>query len=91
MNDNDTYRRVMPPRLALIEAGLPDKPDPCFCGSDDTFVDAPTSPNGSVGPYHVTCAHCGAEGPDARLYIVAVARWNALISSNLYIVDNTTC
>jgi hypothetical protein len=77
MNDNTPRRRAQRPRLAIIIGGMPDKPEPCFCGSDETYVDAPTSPGGKIGPYRVDCAHCGAAGPDASTFDAAVALWNA--------------
>jgi hypothetical protein len=90
MNDNPRRHR---PRFALIIGGLPDKPDACFCGSGETYVDAPTSPGGHVGPYRVDCGHCGASGPDASTYDAAVALWNEMaeaINKTCYIVDNNT-
>ena len=80
MNDNrtPTAPRRRKPRLAIIAGGLPELPEPCFCGSEAAFVDAPTTPGGQIGPFRVTCANCGAEGPEATSYPAAVALWNDL-------------
>ena len=82
MNDNRTpaTTRRRKPRLAIIAGGLPERPEPCFCGGDSAFVDAPTTPGGHIGPFRVTCAACGAEGPEASSYAAAVAFWNDLTS-----------
>jgi hypothetical protein len=83
MNQNHAPQQRRRPRLLLIVGGIPDKPEPCFCGSEDAFVDAPTTPGGHVGPYHVTCAACGAEGPEAPTYDASITVWNNLTSSPL--------
>ena len=88
MNDNRRHtprRRFARPRLVVIPgAGKEDKPDPCFCGSDDTFVDRDAASEDRF----VSCATCGAEGPRVASYDLAVARWNAIIFCG--VVDNIT-
>jgi hypothetical protein len=79
MNDNRPDRPR--PRLVIVTHGLPEKPEPCFCGHDDTFVDAVTMPTGKIIGYQVTCPHCGAEGEAAASYDAAVSFWNNLTAA----------
>jgi hypothetical protein len=79
MNDNHTPTPTRPkrPRLFVIVGGFPPLPDPCFCGSEAVFVDGETVTPRRARLF-VSCAHCGAQGPDAMTYDEAVAAWNAL-------------
>ena len=73
MNDNRTARAGRP--ALFVAAHLPMKPNPCFCGSDDAFVD--WEDEGAPGVrFFVWCNHCGASGPELPTYDLALAGWN---------------
>ena len=81
MNDNRSTR-PKPPRLVVIPGGTEEKPEPCMCGSDATFVERDPANEDRF----VTCAACGAEGPRVATYDLAVAQWNGLTNSILPLI-----
>jgi hypothetical protein len=78
MNDNwKPIVRRKPVRLAVIEGGVPQKPEPCSCGCQGVGVDAAHVPGATLGPFFSFCQSCGAEGPAAPNYDLAIRGWNA--------------
>jgi hypothetical protein len=77
---NDNWKPIVqrkPVRLAVIEGGVPPKPEPCSCGCRGVGVDAAHVPGAKIGPFFSFCRSCGTEGPAATNYDLAVQGWNA--------------
>jgi 3',5'-cyclic AMP phosphodiesterase CpdA len=78
MNDNrKLIVKRKPPRLMVIPGGVPPKAEPCSCGCQGVGVDAAHLPGTKPGPFFSFCQSCGAEGPAAPTYDLAVKGWNA--------------
>jgi hypothetical protein len=74
---NDNWKPIVqrkPVRLAVIEGGVPPKPEPCSCGCRGVGVDAAHVPGAKIGPFFSFCRSCGTEGPAATNYDCQSAR-----------------
>lgn len=77
MNDNwKILPRRKPVRLAVIAGGAPEPQEPCSCGCQGIGVDAANVTGAQLGPFFSFCQGCGAEGPVAPTYDLAVKGWN---------------
>ena len=83
MNDNrapSLRRRPCRPRLMVIQGGPTPKPARCFCG-DLPLVEM-TKDYTARALRVVACASCGASGPTAPTYDLAVAAWNQIAGAS---------